>query len=382
MESMSQPATDVKNPGGATAIQASADGNHVNTNMRPQVFHLYPKLPMELKAMVWEFAFLELFPGAQCFKLSTKLPDVRMISVKPDNDRKGDPSAWRQVNYLLGACDIADFFQTRLVKRGLTLYHDSRGLHRVNTEENGIKANVSGQDDLIRFKFYYGDSHASLSMVESINHQPAFNGITRVGVDLEQLRCFPGLSKQPTYRPFRCLCQALGQAGNHIQLGPTEYLRPNFICCAAIIRFASLFRDLKSFYIIVNLKDKNLEYTELRIPASKKLHKVNNNGVGTQLALNIFVHHHEIAKSEGRDIFHDRRGTYCQIDTTHPDDEDAPVGLGWGENLQIYATLKKLRTMWPRKQQRPAVQFKALGFCDLRNAEKSNGERSHFSEWR
>ncbi|KAI1262083.1 hypothetical protein F5Y18DRAFT_187870 [Xylariaceae sp. FL1019] len=291
MESFNHPAATVKSPDEATATQTSAGRKHLDTSMGPRVFHLYPNLPTELKAMVWDFAFLGLFPGAHCFKLSTGRGNGGMIVVKPDNDRKGDPSAWRQINYLFRACDIRDFFQKRLVERGLTLYQDSFSRHRVKTEENGIRANVSGQDDLIRFKFNYGDSHASISMVESIHHQPAFSGITRVGVELEQVLCFLSSNRQPKYRPFRCLCVALGQARNHIQLGPSVYVAPNFICCGAIIRFACLFKDLKSFYIIVNLKDYRLRYTTLNIPRSKMLHKVNSNGLSTQLALDVFVHH-------------------------------------------------------------------------------------------
>ncbi|KAJ2991149.1 hypothetical protein NUW58_g2629 [Xylaria curta] len=339
-------------------------------------FHFYPRLPVELKLMVWVYVFEALPPGAHRFRLLPDPNNEHKLIVRPDKDQKEDASAWRQRRALARTDKYALDGLLRFERRATLLYTDTAHRRTVRKEENGITAMIDGGIDLVTFRFNYGTSRVSLTLLQPSQNAETFAGITQIGVELS----FFGVGSVPSYkfRPFAYPCTHNNVCGA-------------FFCCEGMIRFIRFFKDLKMFYLIVPLTLQNLNGGPNSLygrPLRPHLRASASGGARTrmtQVSLNVFNMIKEAAQQKGLKQFHDRNGTYCEF----PLDNYRRKILGPVLKHDVSGILAVLRREWTAYHNRMAiydnrieiqrkcwkgVEFKLLVWADLRGVTVEGGD--------
>ncbi|KAI1332292.1 hypothetical protein F5Y16DRAFT_174108 [Xylariaceae sp. FL0255] len=327
-------------------------------------FHPYPRLPVELKAMIWRHALNELSPSAHNFNLEPENKDRSKLAIKPSQSYWGrDPSAWTHIPYILRGCDIAHLFTRDLSPKGMKIYQKKNYKFEKDAQADGTTKEVviDEKKDLVKFNLRYGQSLASVVVLTNHEPQPALNGITRIGVDLPQVQT--SLDKRS--RPFWC---------DH-QTPLTAHSSTNHICPSAVIRFFRLCKDLRTFYIILT-PTKNLYAIPYFTGRVRRFWKVQGNKTGVpQMRLDVFSVFQENAEKKGLEQFHDRKGSYCEITSeltrSYFNVEMEGVWRAKGKIERSWARLRRVHG----GQGLPAIRIKVLCFCDLRNAQGPKGER-------
>ncbi|KAI0194307.1 hypothetical protein EV127DRAFT_478294 [Xylaria flabelliformis] len=269
--------------------------------MAPTEFLFYPRLPTELKVMIWEYAFAEWYSGAHRFRLLINPRSPTKLVLRPDNDQKDDASAWRERLTLAKIDSCSEYVFNKLQHEATRrnqlklLYKDTSYSRRRRVEENGVAANICADTDLVTFRFNYGATEASLALLNRVENKEVFSGITRVGIEVEFFR-EGHMSKSKKYKPFGFQCSG-GQHDTH----------PPGACVFEIINFLAWFKDLKVVYIIFALKHDG------QLPSSNLLSdRASGKGV-KQSTLDVFQALQEIARRRGLKQFHARNGTYCEV---------------------------------------------------------------------
>ncbi|KAI0870063.1 hypothetical protein GGS24DRAFT_511301 [Hypoxylon argillaceum] len=273
--------------------QAGEAGQKINNQ-----FHPYPRLPTELKLKIWTHVLEDMaFRGAHRFRLFQD--NNGQLLTAPFRDRKDDASAWRE-RRTISHIDHYSFAAVRIIERrggnGVIMHKDVDNSRTARREENWVTARVS-QDDLVTFKFNYGQSRAEVALLQPSLHQNKFAGITHLGIEesIFQLGHWRGWQ----YEPFQCYCNK-----------PHKNRR---YCNDSMIQFLRCFKDLKEFYLISTNNDCQLEHRHYRailpiglltpsISRASEYHKVDK-----------FSHHQTIAYENGLKQFHNRGGTYCEV---------------------------------------------------------------------
>ncbi|KAI0856728.1 hypothetical protein F4860DRAFT_528888 [Xylaria cubensis] len=340
--------------------------------MAPTQFLFYPRLPTELKVMIWEYAFAEWSSGAHRFRLLINPRSPTKLVLRPDNDQKDDASAWRERLTLAKIDSCSEYVFNKLQHEATRrnqlklLYKDTSYSRRRRVEENGVAANICADTDLVTFRFNYGATEASLALLSRVENKEVFSGITRVGIEVDFFR-EGHMSKSKKYKPFGFQCSG-GYGGYHDA-------HPPGACVFEIINFLSWFKDLKVVYIIFALKhDGQLPPTNLSDRAAVPARLRASGQRVNQSTLNMFQALQEIARRRGLKQFHDRNGTYCEVT----------------RSMIKYATISELmdyrdqiRFEWEffhRSQQSDpgnwqSVQFKLLSWTDTRDATVIGEER-------
>ncbi|KAI0554869.1 hypothetical protein F4679DRAFT_240292 [Xylaria curta] len=329
--------------------------------MAPTEFLFYPRLPNELKVMVWEYAFVEWSSGAHRFRLLINPQSPTKLVMRPDNDQKDDASAWRERLTLAKIDSCSEYVFSKLQREAKQrnqlklLYKDTSYRRRRRVEENGVAANICADTDLVTFRFNYGTTQASLALLSHVENREIFAGITQVGIELDFF--WNGYMKTPKYKPFGFQCAHLG-----FHLPGT--------CPVGAVNFLRWFKDLKTIYIIFILKcegkDELSNFLSGRTTVFPCLcasrHKVNQSTLDTFQALQ------DIAQQRGLKQFHNRYGTYCEF----------PL-----EIFELSVLLDELRSEWiwfHETQQTTqgnwkSVQFELLSWNKLRAATVIGNER-------
>ncbi|KAI1757522.1 hypothetical protein F4782DRAFT_546652 [Xylaria castorea] len=325
----------------------------------PAEFLPYPRLPNELKVMIWEYAFAEWSSGAHRFRLLITPQSSTKLTMRPDNDQKDDASAWRErlAFAKIDACSEYVFgrlqYEAKERNQLKLLYKDTSHNRRRRVEENGVAANIHADTDLVTFRFNYGATQASLALLNHVENREVFAGITQVGIEVEFLQ--RGWNSTPKYKPFRFQC-------THCQLFHPPEHGPK-----GVVNFLSWFKDLKVVYIIFTLRCRGQhDLRDSLLDRTSALPRFRADGRRVnQSALNRFQALQDIVRQRGLKRFHDRNGTYCEI----------PFKL-FAKFERHAHYLRELRSVWRRMQRTlpsvqenwESVQFKLLSWTDLRDA--------------
>ncbi|TGJ85520.1 hypothetical protein E0Z10_g3267 [Xylaria hypoxylon] len=309
-------------------------------------FYFYQRLPPELKLKIWEKVFEDWSPGAHWFYLIIRPRDPTRLTVVPDKYQKDDVSAWRQRRALSRIDKYSFDGLLKFERTAATLYKETSGRHTVRVEENGIAAMVDGRTDLINFRLRYGFTLASISLLSIKANSGVFANITQIAIEGEFF--FYSNWRTRNYQPFVCSCPVPDPT--HSQCCPIEF-----------IRFIRFFKDLKVFYLVLPVTQKNLR-SRLGIPENLRLPRElprlchTSNGM-SQLGLNVFRRLQEIAQQEGLSQFYDRRGTYCEVLREHL----IQLFRSW-----ISTSIDELKAAWGRYKQGRNIEFKVAVWADLR----------------
>ncbi|KAI3339584.1 hypothetical protein F4824DRAFT_455886 [Ustulina deusta] len=319
-------------------------------------FHYYPQLPAEVKLRIWKYVFEFWSLGAHRFRLRVDPANPARLILQPTGDQKEDASAWRE-RHAFARVDEHSFDHFRKLRsHAATLYRDTKKRRRVKVEENGICALVDLETDLILFRFNYGTSQSSLSLLSVRETSGVFTGITRIAVETEfMFRGFKGTQK---FLPFTCICLDLDT-------------QPKSYCVVQMVRFLRFFKNLKEFYIVYPITKTSIHEPMLREAVPDKLPELTCTKPGvSQAALNVFRYLQEIAQSKELKEFHDRVGIYIEVLR-----EDT-IGLF---KLPVWYSLTEIRTKWREimgnQPGREDLQFKVLAWADLRGATVSGEEQ-------
>ncbi|RYC65902.1 hypothetical protein CHU98_g347 [Xylaria longipes] len=331
--------------------------------MAPTEFIHYPRLPNELKAMVWEYAFAEWSSGAHRFQLVICRESRTKLVMRPDKVQKDDASAWRE-RLALAKTDYcsADVFRRIQCKaegrNQLKLLCKDRSYIRRRWVEDGFAAKIHLETDLVTFRFNYGLSDASLALLSPVDNKDLFTGITQVGIEVDLIKTGYFKRNQKT-RPFRCLCRHPAHHYYH--------------CHIEVAKFLQYFKDLKVVYIIFTLTSAHKKRistflsSHATVPSRLRAHGHRVN----QLNLDAFQALQDIAQKEGLEQFHDRNGTYCEI----------PTGVGLYSLFnqcvdEFYEKWESFHlTQQSAKDDWESIEFKTLLRTDLRDATVTGGEQ-------
>ncbi|KAJ8110438.1 hypothetical protein ONZ43_g5870 [Nemania bipapillata] len=307
-------------------------------------FHFYPRLPAEIKLMIWEFAQEELWTmGAHCFRLRLNPEDPTRLVVEPHKYNKEDASAWRE-RHAIARVDKYSFDRMLKFERlAPIICQDTWKKRGAQVDENRSLARASN-DDLTTFWFNYGVSRASLCLISTTTNENAFAGITQIGIEIGHWD--KGYQRVSKFRPFQCYCPNRGAWS-------TPY------CDYSFVRFIELFRDLKSFYVICPIKpeyivnQKATVCSALKPPAPRKL---------AQEKLDTFSFFQAMARDKGLKQFHDRMGAYCEVSDA---DIDEYMHAEFRYRLVSLERLCHFSREWSNLEPK-AIKFGILIWCDLR----------------
>ncbi|KAI0458265.1 hypothetical protein F5B21DRAFT_500527 [Xylaria acuta] len=331
--------------------------------MAPTKFLFYPRLPPELKIMIWEYVFEEWSSGAHRFRLTIAPEYPTKLVMRPDKDQKDDASAWRERLALAKTDgwseDVFNTLQRKAKERNqLKLLHkDTSYSRRRRVEENGVAANIYPETDLVTFRFNYGATQASLAILRSVENQEVFAGITQVGIEVDFLQ--KGYKSTKKYKPFWFMCNH----GAHNSPGT---------CLDGVVKFLRWFKDLKVVYLIFTLRAGDGHIIVDLLPnCTTVLPRLRADRRRTnQATLDAFRGLQDIAQQTGLRQFHDRNGTYCEIAPVNPFSD-----LLYLDHFQF------LESRWSHINRKSAqadwqsVQFKPLIWTDLRDATVAGDER-------
>ncbi|TRX92503.1 hypothetical protein FHL15_006670 [Xylaria flabelliformis] len=357
-----------------------------STTMAPTEFLFYPRLPTELKIMVWKYAFAKWSSGAHRFRLLVNPQFPTSLVLRPDNDQKEDASAWRERLSLAKIDSCSEYVFNKLQHEATQrnqlklLYKDTSYSRRRRVEENGVAANICADTDLVTFRFNYGATEASLAILSRVENKKVFSGITQVGIEVELFR--KGyISKK--YKPFKFRCR------DHYNYHPPR------ACPYEIVNFLTWFEDLEVVYIIFALKyeaqhassnllsDRAAVQPHLRASGTR----VNQHTLETfqalqgkrpcweQLRLNFaYEFHVEIARRRGLKQFHNRNGTYCAV-TGSMLKHAAKLELIGYRNLIHYEWMSSHVVKQSGLGNWQSVQFRLLSWTNMRDATVIGDER-------
>ncbi|KAI3318944.1 hypothetical protein HD806DRAFT_548791 [Xylariaceae sp. AK1471] len=334
-----------------------------------KTFHPYPRLPAEIKLMIWECAWEDLYPGAHSFRLTVNSKYPTKLILGPDKFQKDDASAWRERRNLAWIDRYSFHIQLKFERNAVTVYKNTTNNHTVKVEENGAVAMVHAKDDLVTFRFNYGTSLASLTLLTVDANVGTFAGITQIAIERDLL--ILGCKGPRKYLPFRCPCDRdiFRRHGEQA-------------CKRGIINFLQFFKDLKVLYLIYPLTRSYInryfkvptESRALCYPVFPKIMDKNDR-------LDRFNYFQEIALRKNLPQFHDRMGTYCEV--TEEDTVNVFYSNPWIFIQGLRRAWEKFHTRnQPRQGQNRALQgnwkdteFKVLVCCDLRGARvRDSGE--------
>ncbi|KAJ3560212.1 hypothetical protein NPX13_g9378 [Xylaria arbuscula] len=217
----------------------SLSGESVSPDEDAPTFPQYQKLPAELKLMVWRYGFKHWFKGAHRFRLFVNPKHPTRLAIEPSHKEVEDMSAWRE-RVRIACVDRWAYAEFKLITK-MAKY---KPLHR----NRGLKQKFPGrpyfdpEEDLVTFKFDYGDTVASLVMLDIEDHRQVFQNIKRIGVEAEFFD--KGFKKTKRYMPFRCACEI------------PHGLDWGSICVNSLYNFLESFQNLEEFYIIYPIKGK------------------------------------------------------------------------------------------------------------------------------
>lgn len=206
-----------------------------NTIMEAQTFHFYPKLPREIKLLIWELA-VEEEPGVHTFRLYQSPCDMTKL-VLAQQTPKRDHSAWRDRKFThassVTAVDAWHFLTLLRHELQYTkVYKPIPGKRRPRVLDRDINsaALIHKEHDVVMFNFNYGNTDANLAFLEYHQNVAVFAGITRVGISASTLAGMGSLN-----RPFRCQC--IMRHACHV-------------CPQSVVLFLRYFQDLKVVYVV------------------------------------------------------------------------------------------------------------------------------------
>ncbi|KAI1734641.1 hypothetical protein F4680DRAFT_453799 [Xylaria scruposa] len=323
--------------------------------MAPTEFLFYPRLPNELKVMIWEYAFAEWSSGAHRFRLFINPQSPTKLVMRPDNDQKDDASAWRERLALAKIDSCSKYVFIKLQRKAKQrnqlklLYKDTSYSRRRRVEENGVAANICADTDLVTFRFNYGVTEASLALLSHVENKEVFTGITQVGIEVDFL--LKGCVRNSKYKPFRFHCRH--PYGHH----------PPGACQTGVVNFLRWFKDLKTVYLIFALRcgGQDALSNYLRLTHTAALSRLRTNGRNVnQPTLDAFKAIQGFAQQRGLKQFHNRDGTYCEMNY---------IGILW-EYIEYFYMLRLEWGMFHVIQNSNfdynSVQFKLLSWTDLR----------------
>ncbi|KAI1817652.1 hypothetical protein GGS20DRAFT_582153 [Poronia punctata] len=205
----------------------------------PTEFHLYPRLPAEMKLMIWDEAFKELRNGAHTFRLVAKSPDGELVLEPAAKQASKDKSQWRRTAEL----SLVDRYSLRVAikegrRRSLVLYENSGQRRRVQGRARHGRAMMDPDEDLVIFRLTFGTSLIQNIMLHRrfVSHMVRLEGITQFAMDLNYVR--HGYSNTRTYLPFRCPC------------APGTLHSPT-MCFVGVCQFLQWFVDLRTLFLIL-----------------------------------------------------------------------------------------------------------------------------------
>ncbi|KAI1427758.1 hypothetical protein F5Y12DRAFT_736797 [Xylaria sp. FL1777] len=311
-------------------------------------FPFYPRLPPELKLMVWKYVYAYWSAGVQRVRLSIDPANPSRLVVRPDDNQKKDASTWRERRNLSQIDRYSYDYFLRFERRAKVLYKDSTPRRSARAKEKCARTLVDCDTDVVTFRFNYGETRGSLSLLTIRDNLGVFAGITRIGVDVEFLeQGFKGTRK---YKPFECTCTYLVH----------EHDSP---CAVAIVRFIQFFENLKTFYVISSIMKggRGKGYISrylLGLAASKENKRT------------VFRYIQEKAQENGLNEFHDRTGTYCEILNNELDN------LYY---LQTFRHVVNIKYEWKKEMRghprKHSIEFKALMWGDVQDTTVKGDEQ-------
>ncbi|KAI0965859.1 hypothetical protein F4678DRAFT_467155 [Xylaria arbuscula] len=325
---------------------------------KPTEFHSYPKLPAELKLMIWACHFKKWESGAHRFRLTIDPIQRDRLALTPDKDQKDDASAWRERN-ATARVDKYSFDAFRMKLERLPSVHSLYQFppaKRRGLKNYGRDALVNSETDLVTFRFNYGTTRGGLNYLNLGANRDVFAGITRVGVEHEYF--WRGWARDRTYKPLQCICQN----------PPSDH------CPRCMIRFLRYFKDLETLYLICPIKPST--FSEIAAIIYQAIPKTSRRLVKKgkrEVSLDIFRYLEEKQNPEGNqdpeetpektfDVFHDRMGTYLEV--TYEDSHKLIYQPIWSYLDRLSQEWNKQLSLIP--EMRP-IEFKALVYIDLRN---------------
>ncbi|KAK5630181.1 hypothetical protein RRF57_005896 [Xylaria bambusicola] len=337
-------------------MEGSRDSLNSDSAENLATFHPYPRLPAELKLEVWKYAFEEWSNGVHRFRLFVDPARPTRLTYEPCNKEVDDVSVWRQ-RVGMASLDSFAFDEFRRFKATATL------LHRNDTLGRKIpgRALANPKTDLVTFRFDYGETIASLVMLDPLETSEVFKGITRIGVELEFFN--RGFGRNKAYKPFYCICPDGHLAGSTSK----DY------CFQQMFRFIRFFPDLEEFYIICPITKTNLRKDWIKFFPRKLERLVPKRGKTaiTQASLDVYRQLQKIAQEEGLEEFRNRAGAYCEFPWGYA---STFLHLGW----HVEWHLLSLRDVWANGQQmldsnQAKIDFKFLAWSDLRGVTVGQG---------
>ncbi|KAF2964316.1 hypothetical protein GQX73_g9261 [Xylaria multiplex] len=328
-------------------------GEPVPSPTAATVFHFYSRLPPELKLKVWTAFYEDPLPGAHRFRLSILSSNYTRLAVRPDDDQKRDASAWRERRAIARVDKYAFDALLKLKRSATILYKDIAHNHPIRVWENGMTAMVNGKTDLLTFRCYYGYTKASVAWLSVRAHSELFANITQIAVDENNLGGGNGKN-----RPFECLCLA-------------RHAATRKFCLRTLCEFIRFFKDLKVFYRAFSLDDLGLANSlDLStIPPQKLPRLYTAKGGAKQVRLDVFRRLQEIAQEKGLKQFHDRRGTYCEVQYKDALHFFGPkIGKQTEEISKTWTAVRANRD-WAN------IEFKALVWANLQGVTVSGEEQ-------
>ncbi|KAI0814280.1 hypothetical protein GGR55DRAFT_634649 [Xylaria sp. FL0064] len=212
-------------------MEATTNNEQQSSIEAGPTFHPYSRLPPELKLLVWKFYFQYWSSGAHHFRLSAHPTRNGELIFRPESSGAQDASAWRERD-AFGRIDIYSFDCLREFERGATAIDWECTL---KTRRNHNRALIDRNTDLVTFRFTYGQTRASIAILNPSQNASIFKSATRVGLEIDYLsQGFKGTRK---YLPFGCACQTLSYEW--------ECRIPQ------VSRFIRYFNDLETFYVIL-----------------------------------------------------------------------------------------------------------------------------------
>ncbi|KAI1280162.1 hypothetical protein F5Y07DRAFT_413320 [Xylaria sp. FL0933] len=320
-----------------SGMEASANNEQQPAIEAGPPFHPYSRLPPELKLLVWKFYFQYWSPGAHRFELSADPNHNRQLISRPDGSRAKDASAWRE-RHAFGRIDIHSFdIFLEFERRAMTVYWE----YTSKSRRHYNRALIDRNTDLVTFRFHYGETRASIAILDASQNAPIFKGVIRVGLEMDYFS--QGFKGQRQYLPFGCSCQT------------AEY---QWDCrIPQICQFIRYFKDLETLYIIFPISVKS-GMNKMIDPQFMVALQEDPATWGRKAAIDLFLHLDQIRQAKGLEQFHDRSGTYCQI--VREDTERL-------SKVPIWDYLRQFQQLYSQHNHRQPVQFKFLVWIDLRN---------------
>lgn len=234
-------------------------------------FHSYPRLPGELKLIIWKYAFAEWSSGAHRLRLFINPIHPTRLAIEPLRKEAEDVSAWR-ARFRIACVDrwASKEYRLFLMKRA-RLLHQDEGFK----QKYPARPYFNPKEDLVTFRFDYGATMASLVMLDQVETREVFKGITRIGIEAEYF--LQGFKRNKSFKPFRCMC-------TH----PRAFRRD--VCCQSLCRFLEWFPDLQEVYMIwpISKGTMNLQFHDQVPQRLPRLFVPNKRSRITQAGLDAF----------------------------------------------------------------------------------------------